>query len=26
VIPIDGGLTNLGSHAFGEMLLESVQR
>lgn len=24
VIPIDGGLTNLGSHAFGEMLLESV--
>ncbi|MCK6401331.1 MAG: SDR family oxidoreductase [Sphaerotilus natans subsp. sulfidivorans] len=25
VIPIDGGLTNLGSHAFGEMLLESVQ-
>lgn len=26
VIPIDGGLTNLGSHAFGEMLLESLQR
>jgi NAD(P)-dependent dehydrogenase (short-subunit alcohol dehydrogenase family) len=26
VIPIDGGLTNLGSHAFGEMLIESVQR
>jgi NAD(P)-dependent dehydrogenase (short-subunit alcohol dehydrogenase family) len=26
VIPIDGGLTNLGSYAFGEMLLESVQR
>ncbi|HSV47903.1 MAG TPA: SDR family oxidoreductase [Ramlibacter sp.] len=26
VIPIDGGLTNLGSHAFGEMLLDSVKR
>ncbi len=25
VIPIDGGLTNLGSHAFGEMLLDSVR-